>query len=532
MGRRSSLLPGEEKDDGIGKLLSFKYRQQLFRKRKWASIMSTVVSVYGLLIAFLIAEVEIRCLEGETGSSLEHQYACSVDEIPGMESNTSHQAHQFCSGENSTVKLRVLVDGCRAYGVLDKLRWTLTASTIITLIFSIMYQYFEIRIFKFDNSLSPSVFLIQRDLYCQIAIECLVIAIHPLWLHKQVLWFMDYQYLYFMMVFRLFYAMRIALLNSHMFDSTKVQSVATLNKINIGALTKENMRLIMRTFMGDYGGRIMGLTIMINWLFVAWMIRLAEAQWNYKNGSTDGVSAFLDTLWLVPITFTTIGYGDFYPRSHIGRLWCIWLALLGCVATAILVNIMTDTLGMTRRERLLFRVLNNDNLRNSLKEKAAIVLQRTWRAHKKGKRVLAKPTIVRSNESTNKDLEDGIGQNLVNQDRAFCPVIYDAKILDAVTNFRKLRIRSMFSEDEMTDVVDMGIQQSDLHKDIKLLDIKVCNMEEKLSKIDKIEEDLGKILAVLALNNRQYRQDNDRETREKQGTNNSAYLSDESDKNN
>ena len=144
----------------------------------------------------------------------------------------------------------------------------------------------------------------------------------------------------------------------------------------------------------------MGMTVMINWLFVAWMIRLAEAQWNYKNGSTDGVSAFLDTLWLVPITFTTIGYGDFYPRSYIGRLWCIWLALLGCVATAILVNIMTDTLGMTRRERLLFRVLNNDNLRNSLKEKAAIVLQRTWRAHKKGKRVLAKPTIVRSNEST------------------------------------------------------------------------------------------------------------------------------------
>ena len=144
----------------------------------------------------------------------------------------------------------------------------------------------------------------------------------------------------------------------------------------------------------------MGMTVMINWLFVAWMIRLAEAQWNYKNGSTDGVSAFLDTLWLVPITFTTIGYGDFYPRSYIGRLWCIWLALLGCVATAILVNIMTDTLGMTRRERLLFRVLNNDNLRNSLKEKAAIVLQRTWRAHKKGKRVLAKPTIVRSNVST------------------------------------------------------------------------------------------------------------------------------------
>ena len=51
----------------------------------------------------------------------------------------------------------------------------------------------------------------------------------------------------------------------------------------------------------------------------------------------------------------------------------------------------------------------------------------------------------------------------------------------------------MFSEDEMTDVVDMGIQQSDLHKDIKVLENKVSGMEEKLNKIDKIEEDLEKI---------------------------------------
>ena len=60
----------------------------------------------------------------------------------------------------------------------------------------------------------------------------------------------------------------------------------------------------------------MGMTVMVNWFFVAWMIRLAEAQYNYSQGSNEGVSAFLDTLWLVPITFTTIGYGDFYPRSY------------------------------------------------------------------------------------------------------------------------------------------------------------------------------------------------------------------------
>ena len=107
------------------RLLSFKYRQQLFRKRKWASILTTLLSVYGLLVAFILAEIEIRCLEGESGS-LEQQYDCSVKEIPGVDStltNTSLLEYKkFCSAGDSAAKREILINYCSAYKVVDKLQ--------------------------------------------------------------------------------------------------------------------------------------------------------------------------------------------------------------------------------------------------------------------------------------------------------------------------------------------------------------------------------------------------------------------------
>ena len=102
--------------------------------------------------------------------------------------------------------------------------------------------------------------------------------------------------------------MRVFLLQSRMFASTKVQSVATLNKINSGALTNENIRLILRSFMGECGGRILAVGVLANWLLFAWLIRLSETLWNLEQDSSDGISNIINTMWLVAVTFTTIGY--------------------------------------------------------------------------------------------------------------------------------------------------------------------------------------------------------------------------------
>ena len=186
------------------------------------------------------------------------------------------------------------------------------------------------------------------------------------------------------------HAVRVFLLQSRMFASTKVQSVATLNKINIGALTSENIRLILRSFMSERGGKILGTMVLANWMMFAWLIRLSESLWNLETESNEGISNIINTMWLVAVTFTTIGYGDYYPRSHFARFFCLWLGFSGTITTAILVSLMTEQLSMTRRERLLYRVLNSDKLHHRMREKAAILLQRVIRSWLKGELVFEK----------------------------------------------------------------------------------------------------------------------------------------------
>lgn len=233
----------------------------------------------------------------------------------------------------------------------------------------------------------------------KICSELAIVLIHPLtipviWKNGSFvlktfhLYFHTHSWTYFIMVLRLVYTTRYFLLKSSLFGSTKVETVASLNKINTGGLTAENRRLIYRSYMNEFAGRIMAITTIVNLTLIAWLIRLAECNADDKNDYQNAVTSFPDCLWLTIITFTTIGYGDFYPVTAWGKIFAMTLGLTGCIFTAILVGLMTDKLAMTRRERLLHRVLNDDWMEKEMRDRAAIVLQRTFRCYRKGKKVL------------------------------------------------------------------------------------------------------------------------------------------------
>lgn len=90
---------------------------------------------------------------------------------------------------------------------LEKLRITVTISTILALIFTSFYRYYEIRIYKFDNSLSPSVRYVTFKVFLKIMIEITIIAIHPIALgeHMQIR-FTQGSALYYFMLLRVVYS--------------------------------------------------------------------------------------------------------------------------------------------------------------------------------------------------------------------------------------------------------------------------------------------------------------------------------------
>jgi hypothetical protein len=64
-----------------------------------------------------------------------------------------------------------------------------------------------------------------------------------------------------------------------------------------------------------------------------------------KSGTND-ISNFENALWLTIITMTTVGYGDFYPRTTFGRIIDIILVVWGTFIVSLMVVVLTNTLNM------------------------------------------------------------------------------------------------------------------------------------------------------------------------------------------
>jgi len=50
-----------------------------------------------------------------------------------------------------------------------------------------------------------------------------------------------------------------------------------------------------------------------------------------------------NSIWLIIITMTTVGYGDFYPRTFFGRLLDIFIAVWGIFIISMMVVVLTNT---------------------------------------------------------------------------------------------------------------------------------------------------------------------------------------------
>jgi potassium intermediate/small conductance calcium-activated channel subfamily N protein 2 len=48
-------------------------------------------------------------------------------------------------------------------------------------------------------------------------------------------------------------------------------------------------------------------------------------------------SYFINPIWLCLVTMTTVGYGDFYPRTPFGRTAGVLVCLCGMVSVSLLV---------------------------------------------------------------------------------------------------------------------------------------------------------------------------------------------------
>lgn len=118
---------------------------------------------------------------------------------------------------------------------------------------------------------------------------------------------------------------------------------------------------------------VLSITMPITLLTFSYQLRLFErhVDSNFNN--------FTTAMWNMMITMLTIGYGDVYPKSHMGRLIGIVIATWGSFYVSLFVVALNNILEFDSPERKAFMLLSRLLFKEELKSKAADVLSAAYR---------------------------------------------------------------------------------------------------------------------------------------------------------
>lgn len=130
---------------------------------------------------------------------------------------------------------------------------------------------------------------------------------------------------------------------------------------------------------------LMGIVFFVSIFVFALGLRISERNLTIEDLKHAGILGSQDlenlnnSIWLTIITMTTVGYGDFFPRTLIGRFIDVILVIWGIFIVSLMVVVLTNALDMDANETRALIVLNRLEAKKVIKEKAANLISTTFR---------------------------------------------------------------------------------------------------------------------------------------------------------
>uniref|UniRef100_A0AAY4ANJ4 Potassium calcium-activated channel subfamily N member 3 n=1 Tax=Denticeps clupeoides TaxID=299321 RepID=A0AAY4ANJ4_9TELE len=140
-------------------------------------------------------------------------------------------------------------------------------------------------------------------------------------------------------------------------------------KKGISNVVHFNTRFVMKTLMTICPGTVLLVFSISLWIIAAWTVRVCE-------------SNFLGAMWLISITFLSIGYGDMVPHTYCGKGVCLLTGIMGAGCTALVVAVVARKLELTKAEKHVHNFMMDTQLTKRIKNAAANVLRETWLIYK------------------------------------------------------------------------------------------------------------------------------------------------------
>ncbi|XP_074138093.1 small conductance calcium-activated potassium channel protein 2 isoform X4 [Sminthopsis crassicaudata] len=169
-------------------------------------------------------------------------------------------------------------------------------------------------------------------------------------------------------------------------------------------------------------------------------------------------------MWLISITFLSIGYGDMVPNTYCGKGVCLLTGIMGAGCTALVVAVVARKLELTKAEKHVHNFMMDTQLTKRVKNAAANVLRETWLIYK------------------NTKLVKKIDHSRVRK--------HQRKFLQAIHQLRSVKMEQRKLNDQANTLVDLVKTQSimydmisDLNERSEEIDKRVITLENKLESL-------------------------------------------------
>nr|ABP48116.1 calcium activated potassium channel [Scophthalmus maximus] len=331
-----------------------------------------------------------------------------------------------------------------------------------------IFLYSSKQLFMVDNAADYWRIAMTYERIFFICLEILVCAIHPIPGNYTFTWTARLAFSYapsktdadvdiilsIPMFLRLYLIGRVMLLHSKLFTDASSRSIGALNKINF------NTRFVMKTLMTICPGTVLLVFSISSWIIAAWTVRVCE-RYHDKQEVT---SNFLGAMWLISITFLSIGYGDMVPHTYCGKGVCLLTGIMGAGCTALVVAVVARKLELTKAEKHVHNFMMDTQLCKRVKNTAANVLRETWLIYKHTK-LVKKIDHAKVRKHQSKFLQ------AIHQNRKLRRASIEHVRMSVNSNFS---LASSQTQNVMYDLIsDLNERGEDMEKRIALLETKL-----------------------------------------------------------
>ncbi|KAL6489350.1 hypothetical protein MHYP_G00030910 [Metynnis hypsauchen] len=256
------------------------------------------------------------------------------------------------------------------------------------------------------------------------------------------------------MFLRLYLIARVMLLHSKLFTDASSRSIGALNKVHF------NTRFVMKTLMTICPGTVLLVFSISLWIIAAWTVRVCERY----HDAQDVTSNFLGAMWLISITFLSIGYGDMVPHTYCGKGVCLLTGIMGAGCTALVVAVVARKLELTKAEKHVHNFMMDTQLTKRIKNAAANVLRETWLIYKHTK------------------LMKKIDHSRVRK--------HQRKFLQAIHQLRSVKMEQRKLSDQANTLVDLSKMQSVMYELMSELNDRSEDLERQMLSLERRVEQL------------------------------------------